>query len=221
MKTVLSTKVLSPAQKELFLNSGIGLVTYAALEIEYLPVKIPQDFTHLIFTSKNGVIGFLESVGKADIKKYTCFCVGSKTKHYLEENGLVVGKTAENALELANYLSNHHENESFLFFSGNMRRPDLPEVLLNNNVRYKEITTYQSHLKPKKFVRLFDGILFFSPSGIKSYMHANNLGDSVIFCIGNTTAEEAKKHTNNIIVANRPTVENVLVQAIKYFKEHD
>ena len=46
----------------------------------------------------------------------------------------------------------------------------------------------------------------------------NKLGNSMLFCIGNTTAAEAKKHSENIILANKPTVENVLVQAINYYK---
>ena len=52
MKTVLSTKMLSPSQKELFLNSGLGLVEYDALKIEQLDVKIPFTHSNYIFTSK-------------------------------------------------------------------------------------------------------------------------------------------------------------------------
>ena len=55
-------------------------------------------------------------------------------------------------------------------------------------------------------------------SGIRSYLLENTLGESTLFCIGNTTASEAQKHSKNIIVANKPTVENVLVQAINNYK---
>ena len=77
---------------------------------------------------------------------------------------------------------------------------------------------YRTHSNPKAFNRNFDGILFYSPSGIQSYLLENKLGNSMLFCIGNTTAAEAKKHSENIILANKPTVENVLVQAINYYK---
>ena len=60
MKTVLSTKMLSPSQKELFLNSGLGLVEYDALKIEQLDVKIPFTHSNYIFTSKNAVKAFLK-----------------------------------------------------------------------------------------------------------------------------------------------------------------
>ncbi|MEO0902719.1 MAG: uroporphyrinogen-III synthase, partial [Bacteroidota bacterium] len=71
----------------------------------------------------------------------------------------------------------------------------------------------------KKFDTTFDGYLFYSPSGIRSFLEVNTLSESPLFCIGETTAQEAKKHSENLIVANKPTVENVLVQVAKHFKK--
>ncbi len=221
MKTVLSTKVLSHSQKELFLNSGIGLVEYNALKFQFLEVTIPQHFTHLIFTSKNAVKAFLDQSDNFQASKYHIFCVGEKTKSLLEENALNVIKMAENASELAHFIEKEHKTEHFLFICGNRRREELPKILSKNNIRYDEIEIYQAFLVRKKFNRSFDGILFFSPSGIKSFLQENSIGESWLFCIGKTTEEEAKKHTVKTITANKPTVENVLVQAINYFKKHD
>ena len=218
MKTVLSTKILTPSQKELFLNSGLGLVEYDALKIEFLKVEIPLDYSNYIFTSKNAVKAFLEQSESLDLSQFSAFCVGEKTKALLEENGLQVVEMAENASELAEILVEKYQNESFLFLCGNKRRDELPDILSKNNVQYKELEVYRTHLNPKAFQRDFEGILFFSPSGIRSYLLENTLGDSTLFCIGETTAAEAQKHSNQIIVANKPTVENVLVQAINHYK---
>lgn len=218
MKTVLSTKVLSHSQKELFLNSGIGLVEYNALKFNFLEVDIPQNITHLIFTSKNAVRAFLDKSDNRQFIMYKVFCVGEKTKKLLEENGLNVIKTAENALELANFIKKKYKKHHFLFICGNLRREELPRVLTENNIRYDEIEVYQTDLVSKKFNRSFEGILFFSPSGIKSYLLENIIQNSWIFCIGQTTAKEAKKYSNKLIIANKPTVENVLVQAINKLK---
>ena len=215
MKTVLSTKMLSPSQKELFLSSGLGLVEYDALKIEQLDVKIPFTHSNYIFTSKNAVKAFLKQAKDSDLSKFNAFCVGEKTKTLLKENGLKVVEMAENASELAKILVEKHQNESFLFLCGNKRRDELPDTLSKNNVQYKELEVYRTLFNPKQFQRDFDGILFFSPSGIRSYLLENTLGNSTLFCIGETTAAEARKHSNQIIVANKPTVENVLVQAIK------
>jgi len=218
MKTVLSTKILTPSQKELFLNSGLGLVEYDVLKIDFLKVKIPLDYDNYIFTSKNAVKAFLDQAEHLDMSKFNAFCVGIKTKSLLEENGLKLSEMAENASQLAQIIVKRHKNESFVFLCGNKRRDELPEILIKNNVQYKELEVYQTKLNPRTFQRDFDGIMFFSPSGIRSYLLKNTFGNSMLFCIGKTTASEAQKHSSKIIVANKPTVENVLVQAIKHYK---
>ena len=53
------------------------------------------------------------------------------------------------------------------------------------------------------------GVLFYSPSGIESYLQENNT-DRIAFCIGETTAKEARKHFDNVQVANLPSVDSVL-----------
>ncbi|TAI47435.1 uroporphyrinogen-III synthase [Flagellimonas allohymeniacidonis] len=225
MKTVLSTKTLTLPQKELLLNAGVAFVEYNAIQIDFLPVKIPLDFTDFIFTSKNGVKAFLRALESKnenlDRKRINCFCVGDKTKWLLVESGLTVLETALNALELAQIIADNYKTNRFIYISGNLRRNELPEQLSKNNVWFQEITAYQTSLIKKQFDRSFDGILFFSPSGVRSFMKANNAVKTPFFCIGTTTADEAKKYTNNIIIANRPTTENVLVQAIKYLNQND
>ncbi|MHA7059337.1 uroporphyrinogen-III synthase [Aquimarina sp. M1] len=211
--TILSTKKLSTAQKELLLNSGIGFVEYHAIEIELLDIDFAKDVQNAIFTSKNGV----KAIYNSQLTIQNCFCVGENTKKLLEENGQKVIETTQNASELGKIIVEKHKNEQFYFFCGNIRRDELPSILKENNIKFEEVIAYKTRKKTKKFNRAFDGILFFSPSGVESYISGNILGESTAFCIGNTTASEAKKYTNNIIVANKPTVENVIVQAVKYF----
>lgn len=218
MKTVLSTKILSPSQKELFLNSGLGLVEYNALSIEFLEDKIPLEHKNYVFTSQNTVKVFIKQTEGLDRAGFRAFCVGDKTRSLLEDNGVLVVESTQYASELGKVIAQNYRCESFLFLCGNKRRDDLPNAFKKNNIRYKEMEVYRTHSNPKAFNRNFDGILFYSPSGIQSYLLENKLGNSMLFCIGNTTAAEAKKHSENIILANKPTVENVLVQAINYYK---
>ncbi|GAA4275085.1 uroporphyrinogen-III synthase [Aquimarina gracilis] len=212
--TILSTKKLSASQKELLLNAGLGFVEYDAIKIELLKAEIPENVDNAIFTSKNAV----KAVFDSETNISNCFCVGENTKRLLEKNGQKVVETAQNASDLAQILIKKYKKETFLFFCGNLRRNELPELLTKNEVRFKEQIVYKTHSNSKKFDRPFEGILFFSPSGVQSFVLDNNIDNSIAFCIGNTTASEAKKHTNNVIIANKPTVENVIVQAVKYFK---
>jgi uroporphyrinogen-III synthase len=213
--TILSTKKLSAVQKELLLNAGLGFVEYGAITIELLEINIEHTIQNAIFTSKNAV----KAIQNSGMVISNCFCVGDNTKKLLQENDLNVLETAQNASDLAKIITKKYKNNSFLFFCGNLRRDELPNLLEQNNVDVKEQIVYKTHLKSNKFNRMFDGILFFSPSGIQSYVSENKIGESISFCIGNTTASEARKYTNNIIVANKPTVENVIVQAVKYFNK--
>nr|WP_236669130.1 uroporphyrinogen-III synthase [Aquimarina mytili] len=174
-----------------------------------------SEIRNAIFTSKNAV----KSVLKSGTNISNCFCVGENTKKLLEENGKKVIETAQNASDLAKIIIKKYQNESFLFFCGNLRRNELPDLLKQNDVEIKEQVVYKTHLNSRKFDRSFDGVLFFSPSGVQSYVLENTLDKSVVFCIGNTTASEVRKYTNTIIIANKPTVENVIVQAAKYFNQ--
>ncbi|WP_318343276.1 uroporphyrinogen-III synthase [Flagellimonas baculiformis] len=218
MKTVLSTKILTPSQKELFLNSGLGLVEYDALKIEFLDTKIPLGHQNYIFTSRNAVSAFLQQTKGLDRTVFRSFCVGEKTKSLLESNGLEVVKMTEYASDLGEFIVENHSSEAFVFVCGQQRRDDLPHIFSKNNIWYKEVIVYSSNLNPKAFSTDFEGILFFSPRGIQSFLLENTVKNSTLFCIGETTASEAKKHSKNIIIANKPTVENVLVQAIKELK---
>ncbi|KAA1242865.1 uroporphyrinogen-III synthase [Aquimarina sp. RZ0] len=213
MPTILSTKKLFTPQKELLLNSGLGLVEYDAIEIELLAVNFSKKIQNAIVTSKNAVKGILH----ATLGIQHCFCVGEHTRKLLEENGYMVVETASNASVLAEIIVKKYKKDSFVFFCGNKRRDELPLLLRENNIQLEEEIVYKTELKPKKMNRTFEGILFFSPSAVQSYVAANTFGRSIAFCIGNTTASEAEKYAGNIIVATKPTVENVIVQAVKYF----
>ena len=210
--TILSTKKLSLAQKELLLNAKINFVAYDAVKIDFKDFTLPAKADNYIFTSQNAVLSFLKKGGVLN----AVFCVGLKTKALLETNGFKVLQIANNAMALAKIIVEKYKNESFIHLTGNLRRPELPTHLKKNNVRYNEVEVYHTIMQEKQFNQSFDGVLFFSPSGVQSYSIKNKLNNATAFCIGETTANEAKKLTQNIIVANTPSIENVLVQAIKY-----
>jgi len=219
MPTVLSTKNLKENQKLLLLNAGISLVQYAAIKIDYLPIECPTNIENAIFTSQNAVKAFFENVSSRAIDN--CFCVGKKTKSMLEENGQNVVKMTEYASELADYLVKNHKNDSFQFFCGNIRSDEIPSKLKENNINFKEAEVYKTTLNPKKFERQFDAVLFFSPSGVRSFVSENKINNSKAICIGNTTASEAKIYTENVVIANATTVESVIAKAVNSLKNYD
>ncbi len=217
MPTILSTKKLKENQRSLLLYAGVSLVEYEAIKINYLPFTVPSNIEKAIFTSQNAVF----SIQHSEFSIQNCYCVGEKTKLLLEEMGQKVNKMTEYGSELADYLVKNNKNDSFHFFCGNIRSDEIPSKLKDNNISVEEIEVYKTTLNPKKFERQFDAILFFSPSGVRSFVSENKIKKSIAVCIGNTTASEAKKYTENVVIANATNVESVIAKAVKTLKNHD
>lgn len=213
MKNILSTRLLSTENKTILNNTGVHFLEYDAIKVNFKKFQIDVNFDHYIFTSQNAVKSFLKQESiylKNKSLSNSCFCVGEKTKLLLEENGHKVIKMTQNASELGHFIAKNHKNDSFLFFCGNRRLNDLPDILVKNKLHFKEIVVYQTKLKSQQFSESFDGVLFFSPSGVQSFTSANDLGNSTAFCIGGTTATEAALHTDSIVIAEKPTIESLL-----------
>lgn len=220
MKRILSTKRLNLAQKELLLNAGCSFVDYNAIEIVPLDIVFPDKIENAIFTSGNAVdIVFKNKPEKLQIEH--TYCVGPKTGQKLTELGQNVVKTAENASDLAYFIQNSVENEDFYFFSGTLRKSDLPDRLSASKNRLFELKTYKTELKTRNFNQKFDGILFFSPSGVDSFVQKNKIGNAAVICIGESTASEARKYTSNVHVANQTIVESVIAKAVKILRTND
>ncbi len=221
MKSVLSTKKLSNSQRDLLLNASVSLVEYNAIKIQFEPFQVLKNIKNAIFTSQNGVNAYFANLSEAKNVIENCFCVGEKTKLLLEHKGQKVIKCTEYASELAEYLVKNHKIDSFHFFCGNIRSDEIPSKLKENHIRFEEIKVYKTTLNLKKFDRQFDAVLFFSPSGVQSFISENKLEATKAICIGTTTASEAKKYSQNVVIANTTTVESVIAKAVKTLKNYD
>jgi len=219
MIRILSTKTLLPNQKQFLLNAGFSVIEANFIQTQNLPFDCSPIRDNLIFTSQNAVSSVLQTGDIDSLKHKACFCVGNKTKSSLEQHGFKVVETADYAIDLAQIIISSYKYQSFTFFSGNLRQDVLPHMLGNEKIDYNEIEVYKTVLIPNKIDTFIDGILFFSPSGVESYLNNNSITSQICFCIGTTTAKALADKTNNVILANQPSVENVIIQTIKYFKE--
>jgi uroporphyrinogen-III synthase len=200
------------------MNANFSVVEADFIQIQYKSFELNHTNETLIFTSQNAVLSFLQHPNIEALKQKTVFCVGLKTKALLEENGFKVEAYTGYAADLAEIISLVYSDSSYTFFSGNLRRDVLPEMLKENGIIFNEIEVYETILTPQKINTKPDGILFYSPSGVESYLKENKITDEMCFCIGNTTANALQTITENIIIANQPSVENVIIQCINYYK---
>ncbi|MFT7351810.1 MAG: uroporphyrinogen-III synthase [Flavobacterium sp.] len=213
--SILSTKKLSDSQKEYFNNANFSYFEADFIEIESSDFTCNLSSDYSIITSQNAIESILKNKDAEQIKFLPCFCVGSKTKILLEKNGFKVIETSDYAAELASIICNKYQKKSFLFFSGNLRRDILPEAMQLANVNFTEVVVYKTTLKSHKIESNLQGILFFSPSAVESYLQKNTITNQTCFCIGKTTAEALE--TNNTQIPNQPTIENTIIQCINYY----
>jgi uroporphyrinogen-III synthase len=217
--SILSTKTLSSEQRQLFIESNIDILEEDFIEIENINFELKNINQNLIFSSQNAVLSLMEQNDWEKFKEKTCFCVGIKTKELLEQNGFKVDVYMDYASELAEIITLIYNQESFTFFSGNLRKETLPQALKEVKIKFNEIEVYQTKLAPFKLSKeeKFDGILFFSPSAVESFLKDNKIKTETCFCIGETTASALEKITKNIIIAEIPTIEDLIESCIEKY----
>ncbi|MEO8535617.1 MAG: uroporphyrinogen-III synthase [Flavobacterium sp.] len=215
---IVATKKLSEIQKQELQKAGLELFEADFIQTQNKPFEIKDLNDNLIFTSQNAVHAVLTDPNWEKLKTKNVFCVGLKTKILLSESGFNVVAYTGYASDLAEIITLIYSKESFTFFSGNLRRETLPNALKEADIKLNEIQVYETSLTPQKIKTSADAILFFSPSGVESYLKENTIKKETCFCIGDTTAQALEKITKNIIIADQPTVEDVIEDVINEYK---
>ncbi|MGQ7946025.1 uroporphyrinogen-III synthase [Flavobacterium sp. WC2509] len=212
---ILSTKILAEYQKKALIDAGFDCIEsdFISTKIKSFDLKNIND--SLIFSSQNGVESVLQHPELEKLKTKKVYCVGLKTKILLSENGFDVVAYTGYASDLAEIITLIYNSECFTFFSGNKRRDTLPNALKEAGVVFNEIEVYETTLTPHKIKDSVEAILFFSPSGVESYLKENTIKKEVCFCIGETTASALENKTKNIVIAEQPSVEDVIESVIE------
>lgn len=218
MPTILSTKRLNFQQKEQLLREGFKVIDENFIEVETINFRANTDFDILIFTSQNAV----ESITKNHIfpilQKKKAICVGEKTKIKLQHSGFEVLDCTAYAEDLTQIIEQKYFNKSFLFFCGNLRSNILPDFFKKHRLTYCEVIVYKTTKTPKPINEKLDGILFFSPSGVESFLQKNSLSTEQLFCIGKTTANALKNFPQPCTIAPFPTQEHTIEKCIEFYK---
>lgn len=215
---IYSTKKLSEIQKKL-LPTTMDVQDSDFIKIRFnriAPKIVKNEIENVIITSKNGVEAILNSFTKDQLNFKNIYCVGRRTKKLIEQKIGPVTHSERNAAKLATYLSENSKGQEVTYFCSDLRLDTLPKVLSENGITVNEIEAYKTLLSPVNVRDNVNGVLFYSPSTIESYLLENN-PDKIAFCIGESTAKEARKHFENVQVANLPTVESVIEMVNLHF----
>ena len=172
-----------------------------------------------IFTSSNAVNAVEKIVSKQT--NWKIFCIEPATKKRIEKlfPGSSIVASATDAAELSKKIINEFSIKEVVFFCGNQRRDLLPTELAKHQIGVEELVVYETIETPKIVSKKYDGVLFFSPSAVRSFFARNKLeAGTQIFAIGKTTADEVKTFSNNsIVILEIPGIENLIAEVIQYF----
>ena len=216
--SIYSTKNLSEIQRNL-LPTSMKVESSDFIKIRFnriAPKLIKNEIENVIITSKNGVEAILNSFTSDELNFKNIYCVGRRTKKLIEQKIGKIAHSERNAAKLAAYLSSEIKGKEVTYFCSDLRLDTLPTVLAENGITVNEVEAYKTMYSPTIIKENVNGVLFYSPSTVESYLQENK-ADKIAFCIGESTAKEARKHFENVQVANLPTVESVIEMVNLHF----
>ncbi|MFT5102429.1 MAG: uroporphyrinogen-III synthase [Candidatus Latescibacterota bacterium] len=188
-------------------------------------------YTAVILNSRNSVDHFFRISEELRFKvpdsmKY--FCQSEAVAYYLQKyvvyrkRKIYVGKRTFTELSP---LIKKYKNEKFLMPSSDKLKPEVPNVLNELKVDWKQATFYKTVVSDLSDLRnvYYDILVFFSPSGIKSLLE--NFPDfeqneTRIAVFGNTTVKAATESGLRVdILAPTPETPSMTMALEKYIKE--
>ena len=225
---ILCTRPLEDSLIKEAKQKGIDIIILSFIEAEpiqsiYVQQEIEQALlqsTTVVFTSMNAVDAVVNY--KDDHQPdWRIYCIGTTTNKLVQNyfGGETIAGTANSAAELAELIAGESDTDEVVFFCGDQRRDELPDILRSNDIEVNEIMVYQTIAVPHKVEKDYHGILFFSPSAVESFFSNNKVAEqTILFAIGNTTATAIKKYSNNkIIISDEPGKENLVLKMMEYF----
>lgn len=184
--------------------------------------KIVKQPASVVFTSMNAVNSVAAYIN-GHTPDWNIFCIGNTTrqlaaKYFGDQSIHTVGN---NASDLADKMISDKSVKQVVFFCGDQRREELPGKLRQNGITVQEVIVYHTVNTPHRIDKAYDGILFFSPSAVQSFFYANAvLPSTILFAIGQTTADAIKTFTDNLIIeSGRPGKEDLVKKMFEFFKK--
>jgi len=215
---VFSTKKLLESQKQL-IDSSIQFEDSDFIRIRFNripPLVVKNEIENVLITSQNAVESLLTSFTSDELQFKNIYCVGRRTKRLIEKKIGKVSHVEKDAAKLAEYLVQNLKGEEVTFFCSDKRLDELPNTLAENNISLQEVQVYKTLFSAQKLTDDIRGVLFFSPSAVQSFLLENS-ADKIAFCIGETTANEARKHFKEVIIADVSTAESVVKSVNTYY----
>ncbi len=228
---IICTRAIDQPLVDQAAADGIEIVTIPFIKIEPLNTEAvisgvemaAKQKSPVIFTSRHAVETVISILNgyKPDWK---IFCISPATselvKTYFGEEQIAA--TAHYGSILARAIIESGVKE-VIFFSGDIRRDEIPALLSKAGIHLTEITVYRTLETPVALNTAFDGSALFSPSAAKSFFSAGN--DPLIstyFAIGKTTADAISSFSGKeVICSAKPLASDLIQTIIQFYKNRE
>ena len=216
---ILSTKQLATSQTDIFDDEiGFKMSDFVAIRYNRLkPSVVKNTIENVIISDIKAVEALLQNFSPIELDFANIYCAGRRVKRLIEKKIKKVTHVESSVQELAEFIVKMRIDKGITYFCGN-EDEELKDILAKNEIEINTVEAYRIILNERKFDDDFDAVLFYSVSGVESFMEDNLPKDAIAFCIGQSTADEAKKHFKKVEVSKMPTIESVLNSVNKYFK---
>lgn len=206
---VLSTKTLSDETRDFIKSHPIDLVEHDFITIQKNSSEIKKvngelsqlnQCAHIILSSPNA--------WDADFvftQENVCsfYVVGQRLQTLLErETPNIPVQYGKNATDLLQEMT-FSESQNYFYICSSSRLDVLPDFFEKKHIPLKEFHSYDTVKTSKQIKDVFDYVLFFSPSGVKSFFLENNLKNAIPIALGKSTAAPLKDQGYDPIIAER------------------
>jgi len=232
---ILSTSPLYQPLIDKLAENNIAIDVSSMIETEpvaaeTLSEQLKDLFTQqltVVFTSTNAVSSVVAALkgAKPNWQIYsTSKATADAVTKYFGAKSIVA--TADNASKLADKIIKA-KCKNTIFFCGNKARYELPEKLTKARIGVQQITVYNTITTSIKVEKFYDGIMFFSPSGVESFVAENEFDPAtILFGIGDTTGYALSDRTrfstrNRIIVSDTPSKDSMVDMVIDFFSDDE
>ncbi len=216
---------------------GADITEYPCISIK--PIKtdvvLPlENSNSIIFTSANGVEQFFNQLFECnkDIRALynkKIYCVGSQTAKSLKQYGIIADfvPTVYDGYHLATELIENNiiePNEKILIVKPVNTSGELTEVFDKNNVKYEQLTVYETEYtdNPDIDIHACDYFTFTSASCVNSFIESagkrytkEDFKQIKAVCIGNQTAAAAEQYGMQIFIANEASLDSMAEKLIE------
>lgn len=216
---IVSTRKLTSAKMHELQMAGWEFTDHDFIsKLIHVPTELNAQsiHKHVVLTSITGVKAFLQIVKQLHLNSedYIVYCISRGTREYAAASKLNIKSTAPTASALADEILRDVEVKTVTHVSSNLRREELSEKLKNAGVAVHNVIAYRTEFTPLVLGSSYDGIIFFSPSAVDSFLSLNPLQQVPCFCIGQTTADYAKQSGYKKTYIPVAPSEDILIQTI-------